>query len=386
MTIQLGRWAELNGQVEFRPEDLRYGMDFRLPVYRRAVFLMFWEFHLKYRSHPGIIYMLMPHLAYANDWSHEQKLWFAFINGCTQNPVTSWVIFQHYPDFQELRPRLLDEMDAWFHAVYPRLAFDTDRRYHKKTFMTSVRKYRQVVQAAGGQTGYFACGDDEQFNFRRLWKKVNADFYGFGRLSSFSYLEYLRVMGLPVECDQLFLDDMTGSKSHRNGLCKVLGRDDLDWHDSNQGFDGQYGARGVQWLSEEAAQLLAEARARFAGRGFEHDVGYFTLESTLCTFKGWFRENRRYPNVYQDMLVERLRTAEANGWEDATQVFWEARKEHLPAHLRLEACPADAGCTPWKQNHFRLTGQPVMMDREWPCFRNDYNDEVDRASSSLDRR
>jgi hypothetical protein len=38
---------------------------------------------------------------------------------------------------------------------------------------------------------------------------------------------------------------MKGSQSHRNGLAKVLGRDDLDWHDSNPtGFDGKYTQRG----------------------------------------------------------------------------------------------------------------------------------------------
>ena len=54
----------------------------------------------------------------------------------------------------------------------------------------------------------------------------------------------------------------------------------------------------------------------------------------------------------------------------------EARRACLPAHLRLEDNPADVGLRPEKQNHFRLTGQVVMMDRDWECFRNDYNDRV----------
>ena len=82
--------------------DLAAGLDFRLPEYRREVFLRFYEFHLKYRSHPGAVYYLMPYLAERGEWTPEQRLWFAFLNGNTQNPVSSYIIFQRFPDFGEL--------------------------------------------------------------------------------------------------------------------------------------------------------------------------------------------------------------------------------------------------------------------------------------------
>jgi hypothetical protein len=44
--------------------------------------------------------------------------------------------------------------------------------------------------------------------------------------------------------------------------------------------------------------------------------------------------------------------------------------------LRLEHTPHDLGVHPTKQDHYRLTGEVIMMDREWPCFRNAYNDGV----------
>lgn len=34
--------------------------------------------------------------------------------------------------------------------------------------------------------------------------------------------------------------------------------------------------------------------------------GDFTLESALCTYKSWHRPNRRYVNVYSDMLHGRI--------------------------------------------------------------------------------
>src|SRR5208337_1209246 len=42
--------------------DLQYGMDFRKPEYRREVFHRFYEFHLKYATHPGCIYFVFPFL------------------------------------------------------------------------------------------------------------------------------------------------------------------------------------------------------------------------------------------------------------------------------------------------------------------------------------
>ena len=38
------------------------GTDFRMQEYRREVFLRFYEFHLRYRSHAGAVYYVMPYL------------------------------------------------------------------------------------------------------------------------------------------------------------------------------------------------------------------------------------------------------------------------------------------------------------------------------------
>lgn len=368
----LGRYCDLMPAAPPETDKLSYGDDFRLPQFRREVFLRFYEFHLKYKAHPGAVYYVMPFLAQELGWGPEEKLWFAFINGNTQNPVTSWLIFRRYPS---LATAPLEDMATWFGAQWGRLAFDTDRRYAKKLFVQAVAEYRGRL-CGRPQTEFWGelLNRDPWSNFRAAWRLVEDKFVGFGRLSTFSYLEYLRIMGMPIECDQLFLHDMQGSKSHRNGLCKVLGRDDLDWHDSNPNFNGRYGPRMIEWLAEEGEKLVSEALVRLPN---EPHVGYFTLESTLCTYKGWHRPNRRYPNVYNDMFRDRILAAETT-WDERLELFWRARRAHLPAHLRLEDNPADCGCKPAKQNHYRLTGQPIMMDRDWDCFRNDFNDAVRR--------
>jgi hypothetical protein len=357
--------------------DLQYGMDFRKPEYRREVFHRFYSFHLKYATHPGCIYFVFPFLFKKYGWDVEQRLWFAFINGNTQNPLTSKIIFDEFSDLGSLDP---NRLDSWFNSNWAVLAFDTDRRHHKKEFVKAVRTYKQLCGPVQAEYfGTFMSGDDPYHNFRCAWKEVRDNFFSFGRLSAFSYLEYLRVMRVPLDCDQLFLEDLHGSKSHRNGLALVLGRDDLDWHDSNPDFKGEYTPQTLEWLKEEGAALLGEAKQRAVGKPWAYDVSYFTLESALCTYKSWHRPNRRYPNVYADMFHDRIKKAESH-WPGRTfGEFWDARRKYLPKHLRLEENPADVGAKPLKQNHYRLTGQVVMMSEDWPCFKNDYNDKVNAA-------
>lgn len=375
-----GRYCELMGAPEV--QDLQVGMDFRKPEHRREVFLRFYEFHLKYRAHPGCVYFVMPYLYKTFKWDREARLWFAFLNGNTQNPVTSWIIFKRFPNLATLK---IADLDKWFNNEFKRLAFDTDRRHQKSDFIDSVKCYQKLTHGEQEEFfGGFINAEDQYQNFRRAWDVVRNHFYSFGRLASFSYLEYLRIVRVNLDCDQLFLEDMSGSKSHRNGLAKVLGRDDLDWHDSNPtGFNGKYRPEMLAWLNKEAALLLDETRQRVAGKPYAYDVSYFTLESTFCTYKSWHRPNRRYPGVYLDMFRDRIKKAEAAWPEEDLGLFWDSRKTYLPAHLRLEDNPHDVGVKPEKQNHYRLTGQVIAMDCDWPCFKNGYSDKVKGGSSTM---
>jgi len=373
--ILLGSYCELNNIEEIK--DLEYGMDFRLPQYRKEVFLRFYEFHLKYRIHPGLVYLLMPYLAKKLNMTQEQKYWFAFINGGTQNPCTSYVLFSLFPDFEKIN---IQKLKQWHDKYWKRLDYDIDRRYIKGHFVEMVEDYKNNLGGMS-QVEFFesklAGTNDVYQNFWNTWNYVINNFSRFGRLSTFSYLEYLKIMGQKIDCASLFLEDLSGSKSHRNGIMIVRGRDDLDWFKENTNFPG-HSKEVVDWAKIEADKLLLEAKQRFQGRDFYQDVNYFTLESTLCCYKSWHRENRRYPNVYTDMHYNRIKKAESMGWKDHGlnfDIFWEARRDCLPSYLRLEDNPQDPGLVPEKQNHYRLTGQPVMMDKEWSCFKNDFNDK-----------
>jgi hypothetical protein len=371
-------------------KDLNYGMDFRDPKYRREVFLRFYEFHLKNRSHPGAVYFAMPWLAKKYEMTIEDKLWIAFINGCSQNIVTTWIIWQKFPDVNKLN---INDLNDWWNANHSKFkagsGWDSDRKYFKigKTgFPQCVESYKKQVEKFGSQElmfNHLNNSEDKYSNFKTTWDFVRKNFLSFGRLSTFSYLEYLRIQGVNLDCDSLFLDDISGSKSHRNGLCKVLGRDDLDWNDAkdsdNPNFEG-YSPQVLEWLEKEGELLLEEARGRI-----DHpDVSYFTLESTLCCCKSWYRPNRRYPNVYMDMFYNRIKYAEGEWPNIDFNLFWQMRKECLPDHLRLEYNTKDPGLCKEKQNHFRLTGQPIMMHKDWECFKNDFNDKIETEVTMLE--
>ena len=362
----IGRYCELNGLEEVK--ELSYGLDFRKPQYRREVFLRFYEFHLKNRSHAGAIYYAFPYLFEHLKMTTEQKYWFAFINGCSQNVISTYLIFEQFPSIKEFD---LTDFNKWFRINYEKIGWDTDRRYVKNSFEYCILSY---IKNLGGksQQQFFneiCTHDNPKENFSALWDKVINNFHLFGRLSTFSYLEFLKIAGLNIDCNSLFLDDISGSKSHRNGLCKVLGRDDMDWWKNEVTYDAKY----LSWLASEGEILLKEAAERIT----HPDLSYFTLETTLCCYKSWHRPNRRYPNVYNDMFYERIKYAQKK-WKvkNKFDIFWDARRESLPRHLLLEYNSKDYGLNPAKQNHYLHTGQVIMMDKEWECFSNDYNEHI----------
>ena len=334
--------------------------DYRLPENRREHFMDLYEFQLHNRSHPGGVYFIMPYLAYEFGWDMEDKLWFAFLNGNTQNPVTSLTIMREFPKLPASQEEL-ELMQEWFNSMWSKLEFDIDRRYQKKDLIKSIQRYKSLAEEYGSQHSLLTG------TFKDLWKRVRTQFYTFGRLSAFSYLEYVRIMGAGDACDTLFLRDLSGSKSHRNGLCKLLGHDELDWHDSNPlGFAGKYTEEQFRWLEHEGEVLLQESKERFAEKPYFRDVGYFTIESTLCTFKSHYRENRRYPGVYMDMMYNRIKRAEHFRPEEDFSIFWQCRQDCLPKYLRLEDNPDDPGEVPIKQNHFRETGQVPVLGKMFP--------------------
>ena len=89
--------------------------DYRLKEHRAEYFKDLYLMNLEHRVMPGLVYLYMPELAAHYSWGAEQRLWFAVINGCTQNPITSLRIFNKSPEIPRM-PAHWRELDEWFNA------------------------------------------------------------------------------------------------------------------------------------------------------------------------------------------------------------------------------------------------------------------------------
>lgn len=281
--------------------------DYRKPEHRAEYFNALYRLNLEYRIMPGLVYLYMPALKAHYGWDTEQALWFAFLNGNTQNPLTSLRLMKQLPE-PNAPEALLDKFDDWFNSEWPRLQFDTDRRYQKKETPASIANYIRLVSKYGSQEKMLT----EQ-PFLSLWRRVISNYHAFGRLGAWSYLEYVKIMLGPkgIDADTLFFADQSGSRSHRNGMLFLINQDHLV-HDKRMknNFTGQYADfKGL------CAGLQKEAE-RYLSSSFEHpDKGMLTFESNLCTFKNSFF-GRRYPGVYVRMARDRLTWYKENVGED----------------------------------------------------------------------
>ena len=322
--------------------------DWRLPEHRREAFQRFYSFHLKYRTHPGCVYFLLPHLAqrmYGGHPTVQQLAWIVWLNGNTQNPVTTQLILEAAPNPE-------DYWDAieFVDENFTRLEWDTDRRHQKSKFGVATAQWAEAHgRGYAAAEGWLDAAAD---GWAGVWKHALSQPY-MGRLSAWSMSEYAKILlpGMP-DSSTLLLHDKTGSQSHRNGLALIAGFDSVYWPPEAADLMGL-----VPRLEALGESLLQEARERNPGHP---DVGYLTLESALCTYKSWHKPNRRYPNVYADMHHNRIVRAEER-FGDRFELQWEARAEALPSHLRLECNPNDPGLSPAKQNHYRETGEPIML-------------------------
>ena len=366
-------WCEINGVEEIRTLD--NSMDFRDPRVRREVFFHLYEFHTALGIQPGLVYIYLPELARRLGMGMEERLWLAFLEGCTENPCTAYQVIREFPRLPRT-DRELGLFLKWHAENWKKLQYDIDTRYNKGHLVEQVVSY---VDALGRDTqeAWFCAdgGADKKAWFDAVWSKC-VRLYKFGRLTTWSYLEFVKIVsGFDYEYSSLKMTDKDGSKSHRNGLLKVLGRDDLEWWSQLDNGVTAHSRELCEELEIRGAELLEELRDRFGDSFWSNRIGNETLESTLCTFKNCFR-GRRYPNIYTDMSFDRIKKAEAVAPEVDFGVFWDMRRENLPPELLLEYTPGDPGLKPEKQNYFKDTGKLPMMSCLYDCFKCSWDDKI----------
>lgn len=320
--------------------------DWRLPENRREAFQRSYSFSLEHKSFPGMVYSFLPGIAEAFDLDDEGKAWLVWLNGNTQNAVTSLLLLEASGGDPRNWRRAVD----FWNEHFKKLEWDTDRRHQKSKFGEATEAWAHSGVGGAGQWMWMG-----ELGWPATWNMAFSHPH-MGRLSAWSMIEYARILfGAEVipDSDSWMLDDKAGSRSHRNGIALVAGYDSVYWDADAADTLGIVGQ-----LDTYADILLAEAEERNPGNP---DVSRLTMESALCTYKGWHKPNRRYPNVYADMMYNRICKAEAR-FDRSLGLLWELRRQDLPRELRLEDNPYDPGLAPAKQNHYLETGQIPFLD------------------------
>lgn len=338
--------------------------------------MRFYMFHLRYRSHPGMVYSWLPAIAKARDLSLNDRAWLVWLNGNTQNPATSLLLLDAAPHWTDWKAAV-----EFWNDHFVELDWDTDRRHQKAKFGEATERWATEFV---GKDGPARDWEDHGFlGWDSVWKFANDQPF-MGRLSTWSMVEYARILLGPVtvpDAETMMLDDAKGSQSHRNGLSLLAG---ADWHDAPYwSFQDTQASLDPVWSLEMLTEeLLDEAllRAEDIPDIELWHVSRLTLESALCTYKSWHKPRRRYPNVYADMALQRLTRAQARFPGYRFEELWAARDKDLPIELRAEDNPGDQPLSEWKQNHYRTTGQIPMMWVMYPDMFSDYDRQVQEAT------
>lgn len=250
----------------------------------------------------------------------EQKLWIAWIYGTTYYFPTTWVIWNEFPDMELVG---LDRLKDWNNNNYKRLRYQIDTKWNKGHLPAQFESYKNWIGQKSQLEAFrpFILKRPEE-NFDALWIEVKTKFHKFGRYSTWFYLQTLKqCCGLPIEPSSLMLDDYSGSRSHRNGLCMALGRP--EW------YDEKLSAKQIEYMNDVSKEILLEVKKDFP------DTDYFDMETCLCSFKKLFRKKHgRYLGYYLDRQAEEIAKCEADGWDGIDwQPLWDSRIETLNKKL-----------------------------------------------------
>lgn len=290
---------------------------------RKELFTRWFLWSVKFKDCDPSIWM-MNYLNKRYEHNSEERFWLAYLYGTTYHVPAAWVIKSEFPDF-ELATN--SRIKAWNDANYKRLRYQTDTKYNKGHLPEMFASYQQFIGRKTQKETFekYFVGTPIQ-NFNALFKIVKGALYKFGRYSTWYYLQALKqTCGVAIEPPSLILNDYSGSRSHRNGLCKALGQD--AW------VDAKLNPTQISWLEGEGHEILQEVQHRMPE--LRNELDFFAMETALCSFKKIFREREgRYLGYYLDRQAEEIKKVEGDGWFGIDwDVLWQARKETLDPRL-----------------------------------------------------
>jgi len=237
--------------------------------------------------------------------NREQRYWLAFLYGTNYSAVTTFYIYNEFPDYQNVDvPRL----QKWWDNNKHNLLFQSDRLKVKSfdKFVTIFKSYQKLV----GESQYEAFAKYK--SYREIYDAASNIYY-FGRFSLFNYIEALHeIAGLETMPDFI---DLKEAESSRNGLCYAVGKKHyikakkINFQELQMDFD----------------ELVKELRNEFD----DIDVTIWNVETALCGYKK-LHWGKRYLGYYIDRQMDEILKMESRVTEGVDwSVLWDFRREYF---------------------------------------------------------
>ncbi len=294
-------------------------IDYRKLENRREAFINWFGWSVEIEDCDSALYMTN-YFFDRFEYNREQKLWLCWLYGTTYHWPTAYVIWNEFPDMELVG---VERLKDWNDRNYKRLRYQTDTKWNKGHLPAQYVSYKEWVGEQTQEEKFASLlGNDAKQNFQILWDEVKNNWFKFGRYSAWFYLQTIKqCCKLNIEPTNLMFADYSGSRSHRNGFCYAMGKD--DW------YDKVLSKEETLFLEKEGAKVLQETKNKFPH--VAHKVDFFGMETALCSFKKLFRvKDGRYLGYYLDRQAEEIKRVEMDDWKGIEWLpLWQARKETL---------------------------------------------------------
>lgn len=290
---------------------------------RKETFLRWWVYQLRTFDCDSSIY-LMKYVINRLELNTEQRYWFCWLYANTYQVATAWVLFNEFPDYENASQ---DRITKFSRDNITRLPYQKDQKWLRGKLGDTFASYRANL-GKFSQQEYFAtvCAAHDPLNaFDDVWATILNCYRLFGRYTAWFYLQALKeICGLNIQARNLMLN-FDSSATHRAGLCLALGKD--DWAVKGTKFT----AGMLEELDAGAAELLYLANRHFPLDGLPVQDDYFSMETSLCSFKKLFRLNQgRYLGYYLDRQAEDIQKTQACDWPGINwDLLWDGRNESI---------------------------------------------------------
>lgn len=293
--------------------------DWRKLEHRREAFINWFGWSIELEDCDPSIYMTN-YFFNRFEYNLEQRLWLCWIYGTTYHWPTAYVIWNEFPDMELVGVERLRE---WNNTNYKRLRYQTDTKWNKGHLAAQYESYKGWVGSSTQEERFknLLCGDENK-DFGTLWEEINGKFFKFGRYTTWFYLQTLKhCCGFKIEPTDLMFSEYSQSRSHRNGFCFAMGKD--EW------VDEKLTSEEIAFLEKEAKLVLQETKKEFPHVASKLD--FFSMETALCSFKKLFRKrDGRYLGYYLDRQAEEINRVQKDNWEGIEWLpLWQAREETL---------------------------------------------------------